>query len=892
MPGMFTMSPEVQAYGSQQQQGQQQGPEALEQMFRQRFSSMAYQVMFTRFADIAQNIVTFKVLDQDADLGDALGVFIVVQDGSTIYIPTVLSDSQLKPMEVLYSKNLGVFLPLSTAWMQEIQRLSVSEMGKSQDMPPGATTDVNIRNLVNPPTAEYGRVGYAEDVEAGLHRMFTQLTKKASLGEPQFLNVLRNSPRVALDGLKLAFEKNPNMFAKLASCYGKTPLIEAMRDGYYKADSLYMAAKTACVTLLEKEGQLNILTKTASKEEIRRVFGKQAGEAFSTMLQQGVAIKDTRKGLDKIAVDVEGTIKLQGPGPGAGWLRIYSYDGPAENCLVVPVLETPSKWDTIHEVRETHEPSFPKHKHPKYLVISKDLSKVFVSENVAGDPIFPDKKNGLETSKALKALSSGGKPAVKAYGFFINASNAGITATCPLQVKEIMKANGTTTILSDEGVAYIQGPKDEALRGKMIVTHTEAGRTNVFLPKEARFVTIPGGSEDEAIWKYQDKMRQFSKSIITDHTRFRAWMKNIFKEAGASVAGVKSAGVNEWWIDGNSTPFAMADALHKVASSYHLTVEDAAKVLDNAQKYGHANTYILDAAAMNKLAGVLQKLSAEQPQSQEQPNQGRPDDKAPVGGGGGHAAPPPAGGDPGMGDGQASPPPPSPISPTDLAIGEALQSLYQQNQMTQQQNQASMQQMQQKMEMEAQQNQMLVQVLQGIQQRSMALSQGSGGQIPLGAEQSPLVAGQAIAPTPPPEPPPPAVMEPGQLTPDKVQQQVNPNFVDQAAAMNDQGVMDAGAIAMLSSAPVFQDITSAYIPQLEKSLDSIGRILLTLWIKERETKQGVGDEAFVQLEDRMRNLFKNMGELVLQLNRYGSAQNPADPQQQQQAQQGVQGQPG
>lgn len=891
MPGMFTMSPEVQAYSSQQQQQQQQGPEALEQMFRQRFSSMAYQVMFTRFADIAPNIVTFKILEQDADLGDALGVFIVVQDGSTLYIPVVLSDSQLKPMEVMYSKTLGVFLPLSTAWMQEVQRMAISEMGKGQDMPAGATTDVNIRNLVNPPTAEYGRVGYASDHEDGLYRMFTQLTKKASLGEPQFLSILRGAPKVALDGLKLAFEQRPETFAKLAACYGKTALISAFREGYSKYAELLTFAKTACVKSLEEEGSLRILTKTASKDEIRSVFGKQAGEAFSTILQSGMVVKDTRRGLDKIAVDIEGTIRLQTPGPGAGWMRIYSYDGPAENFLVIPVVQgaTSTGWGNDYYETGT-DTSRAGERAKEYLAISKDMSKVFVSNRLVGDPVAPDKKNGLDNSPAVKALRFGKTPNVKAYGFYLNASSAGLTCTAPFEVTEVTKSDGTTAVRGDYNVTYIQGPKDDVLRGKITVTKDDSGGTRVFLPKDASFIQIstPTGKPS---WRYREDMRVYAKSIITDPTRFRSWVKGIFRDAGAEVANVKSAGVREWWIGGHNMPFSRPDALHKVASQYHISVSDAERVLDNAQKYGHANTYILGKVAMDRLAEVLQKLSAEQPQAQEQPNAGRPDDSAQMGGAPqAPQAPPPAGGDPGAPEAQAATPP-APISPTDLAIGEALQSLYQQNQLTQQQNQAQMQQMQQKMDLEAKQNQMLVQVLQGIQQRSVALSQGSGGQIPLGAEQSPLVAGQAIAPTPPPEPPPPAVMEPGQLTPEKVQQQVNPEFVDQAAALNDQGVMDAGAVAMLASAPVFQDITSAYIPQLEKSLDSIGRILLTLWIKERETKQGIGDESFVQLEDRMRNLFKNMGELVLQLNRYGTAQNPADPYQQQQ-QQGLAGQPG
>lgn len=99
--------------------------------------------------------------------------------------------------------------------------------------------------------------------------------------------------------------------------------------------------------------------------------------------------------------------------------------------------------------------------------------------------------------------------------------------------------------------------------------------------------------------------------------------------------------------------------------------------------------------------------------------------------------------------------------------------------------------------------------------------------------------------------------------------------------------MDAGAIATVAAAPIFQDITSVYAPQLEKSLDNLGRVLLTLWIKERETKQNIGDAATIQLEEKLRTMFKSMGELVLQLNRYSAAQSPTETQTQLQQQVGV-----
>jgi len=184
-----------------------------------------------------------------------------------------------------------------------------------------------------------------------------------------------------------------------------------------------------------------------------------------------------------------------------------------------------------------------------------------------------------------------------------------------------------------------------------------------------------------------------------------------------------------------------------------------------------------------------------------------------------------------------------------------------------QENHAQMTQLQQKMDMQMQQNEGLVGVLQGIQERANDISGATGGMVPAGAEQSPMVAAQMLAPHPPEEEPPPPMpmMDQDAMSPEMIAQQINPEMVDQAAGLQDEGVFDTAAIAMLSTAPLLQDIVSAYLPNMEKAVDNLGRVLLTLWIKEEDTKESIGDEAFISLEDKLRAVFKNMGEVVLSL---------------------------
>jgi hypothetical protein len=125
--------------------------------------------------------------------------------------------------------------------------------------------------------------------------------------------------------------------------------------------------------------------------------------------------------------------------------------------------------------------------------------------------------------------------------------------------------------------------------------------------------------------------------------------------------------------------------------------------------------------------------------------------------------------------------------------------------------------------------------------------------------------------------------EGNQLTPDVVAQQINPELAEQAGDLQDQGVFDTAAISMLASAPVLQDVVATYVPNMEKCLDNIGRVLLTLWMTETETKETIGDEAFIVLEDKLRTVFKALGDVIIVLNQRAVSTLPENQMQQSQS---------
>jgi hypothetical protein len=68
-----------------------------------------------------------------------------------------------------------------------------------------------------------------------------------------------------------------------------------------------------------------------------------------------------------------------------------------------------------------------------------------------------------------------------------------------------------------------------------------------------------------------------------------------------------------------------------------------------------------------------------------------------------------------------------------------------------------------------------------------------------------------------------------------------------------------------------REAVSDYLPNLEKTLDNLGRILLTVWIKEDELRTELGETDFTDLEKRLQAVFNNLGSLILRINQTAMA---------------------
>jgi len=86
-----------------------------------------------------------------------------------------------------------------------------------------------------------------------------------------------------------------------------------------------------------------------------------------------------------------------------------------------------------------------------------------------------------------------------------------------------------------------------------------------------------------------------------------------------------------------------------------------------------------------------------------------------------------------------------------------------------------------------------------------------------------------------------------------------------AAAAGQRHVFDQAAIGGLVKVYDVGNVVDSYVPEFMDTIDRLGRILFLFYWKHEDFNQRYGSDDVVQMEDRLRNVFKSLGDLTLQL---------------------------
>jgi hypothetical protein len=915
---MPALSPRTQ----QLQAGMNAGPDQESALFEQGMSEMAYNLLSSRMPDVVPDVVTFKVLNVDLDKGSGVGAFVVLRHEQPIYIPVVMVDNAIKPLEIFFHKAMNVFLPLTKGWLDEIDKTSLSALGAGVKTPETLYTDVDIRNVVVPPIT--GRFSYAAWLPKALvdvARVLDGQTLEKNAGEPtmMFPSLLERAPNALKTAYARLLEKNPRLFKQAALTYGVHTLSDALKPRLEK-----VAAKQL------HGGALWIVDQDNTPTDFRRIFGDKAGEAYAGVRKKGFAARDERMNRN-MAVQEQPYERWTEPRQ-PGIYCLYTSEGKERYAFVMPnpidVFDEGTRYGRRPAIagrnplidnsyadptgygpaNKVYPPGRPDES--SYATRRDYGARPFLAVFDNGDYIEPHMLVGRDSvaddiagriHERLFDKVDGAPRAGK--GFFVRQKGTTFQATGPITIKSISTG--------EDGVRRIKASNGEFGPEKTLATDPTHPYGTIWMPKNADIVYLP----PDFIW-IPLKERLNEKSWFQSALDLQACVSSMLSAVGAKKVAIKDAGARQFSING-SMPVDRIVALKKLAHEHVLAVDDADALLTKAAADRKAVAWVASPTQLAHVQLRLNKLAADDDKKSKSDSD-KPKKKSPPSGGGNGGGPP--GADAGMDDGSGlgpeaamaamgPPPPPPPPAPLDLAAMEMDQAIQHEMQKLVEKQQTIQMLLQRSHEIGggAPVAPMVQSQAMGAPPPSMNLATGGAptmGASPMGPQpgqppMDPMMGGQpgmdpsmgggmppggdpSVMGGQPPmdpsmgggdpsmmggQPPPMAMMPPDGPNAMSLPQEVNPQFLDQAAQLHSADMFDAAAVATLAQSPALHGIVGQYLPNLEKAIDNLARVLLTMWMQEPELKPQVGEQTFSGLEESMQSTFKGLGELVLRLSR-------------------------
>lgn len=949
---MPPLSPRTQ----QLQAGMNTGPDQETVLFEQGMSEMAYNLLSSRLPDVMQDVVTFKVLNVDIDKGCGVGAFVVLSNGQPIYVPVVMVDNAIKPLEIFFHKAMNVFLPLSKGWLDEIDKNALASLGTGVKTPETLYTDVDIRNITIPPIT--GRFSYAAATaaERATHDVAVRdfpldvafstwyLEKSASVLEPVLLDVLDRAPNSIKTAFAAFLKKNPRTLKQAAEVYGMNALTRALRPRLEK-----VAAKQ------QHGGALWIVDQDNTPTDFRRIFGDKAGEAYAGVRKKGFAAKDERLNRNMAVQEQPYERWVEPKQPGV--YLLYASDGKERHAFVMP-----NPIDLFDEgTRYGRRPAIPGHNplvdnsyydpemhgssnkvYPygrpdegsyatrrgygakPFLAVFDDGSYIEPMKLVGRDSVADDVAGRLH-QRMFDSVD--GAPRV-GKGFFVRQKGTTFQATTPLEIKSISTG--------EDGVRRLRATAPNGYTEKTIATDPTHPYGTIWMPKGADIAYLP----PDFIW-VPLKARLDEKGWFQSALDLQACVSSMLSAVGARKVAIKDAGARQFSIDG-ALAIDRIPALRKLAHVYGLDVTVADTLLTKAAADRSVSAWVASAEQLARAQLAFDKLAADDDKkpSDKKDSGDKPKKKAPPpggdGGGADMGANPSA--DPSLGQEAAMaamgpPPAPPPPAPLDLAAMEMDQAIQHEMQKLVERQQTIQQLLARSHEIGggAPVAPMVQSQAMGAPPPSMNLAtggaptmapspmspqpgmdpsippgmgspgpfppaandpsmmggagaapggdpsmMGNAGSMPPGGGapgMDPMMSGASAAPSGDPsmmggaQPPSMAMMPPEGPNAMSLPQEVNPQFLDQAAQLHSADMFDAAAVATLAQSPALHGVVGQYLPNLEKGVDNLARVLLTLWMQEADLKPQIGEETFSGLEDNLVSTFKGLGDLVLRLSR-------------------------
>ena len=799
--------------------------------FQEGFSQMAHRTLSSKFPELVDSVNTFKILKTSLPTNSGVGAFIVDLEGRPVFIPVVLSNNQIKPMDIMYIQDKDIFLPLSPAWITEVARGEIDNLGSPVKMPRTLSSDTDISQVVVPPDS--GMNAYASGKPSGI----------------KLAHFLSTAPNETKEAFKKVLESNPNILKYAFENFDKDMLLESMKFETVKTASAY-------------DG-VDILTPNSSVEDFRKIFNKNAGVAYQESVKKGYVVSDNRETSNK-PIDTSMQITLVEPRE-AGFYWISLKDGTRKRALVVP---TPQAFkspvlagkrtdmdvhtDPFHARRNAND------EQQRFLTVFENGRISVLHDAPLGEWI----PNEEVPESFMSKLTTGTTP--KGHGVFVCSRDGKFRATLPTRIFQVSTGPDGVRRMTTEGRTLVTDPKSKI---KQIVAPTDSNVT--YIPENYVFVARGDDVSDQDWRGDEEPVKEASTTKAHEENLERVGSvkeKLIYTGTGFSLSGREE-------MDKVATVTVLTKGVGLRANAAEELMEKAAS--DGVTSFYVVNdTQFSRFVALTKIAQGIPPTAPIAPQDPAQdPAAAAPQDPA-------AGAPPPEGlappmMDPAMMDpAMMAPPMPPPPDPIALAVDEIGAQVMQQASTVSMQLAEAQKDLSEKLD-----------VLQAVKARAAQIAvEMGGGQDPSMMGQDPGMMGQgmpqdqgmqqgganSIVPQMPSLMPPEQPMPEQGPTSMEMANSAAPGMeqgAQLAQKLEDPSIFEATAIGNLSDNTNLRDVVVDYMPVLEDALDKLGRTLFVMWLEEDKVREELGEEDYIDLEKRILTVFDNLGDVILRINR-------------------------
>ena len=150
-----------------------------QQQLEQDFGRLAYTFFKDRAPQLLNYLLGFEIVDQEEDGSKAVGIFGCKIGDGYFYVPVFFVNNQIKGMDLLYSKQSNMFIPLQEGWINHILDKQATLLGE------GTKNNMEVRKDFETPNFrflqypyQYNKIATVKDIVNNAFTVWNEMQTK------------------------------------------------------------------------------------------------------------------------------------------------------------------------------------------------------------------------------------------------------------------------------------------------------------------------------------------------------------------------------------------------------------------------------------------------------------------------------------------------------------------------------------------------------------------------------------------------------------------------------------------------------------------------------------------------------------------------------------------